>query len=175
MKLIVGLGNPGRRYEKTRHNAGFMFLDRIKDVWNLGDFTPQKNSLIIKTKDIILAKPQTYMNDSGRAVSSLASYYKIKPDDIYIVHDDLDLRIGTFKIQKGTSPKDHKGIESINKELGITDYWHIRIGIDNRDRENRIDGETYVLQNFTDEEFEILKETINNIIRSDIVDKILIS
>lgn len=165
MKLIVGLGNPGKRYARTRHNAGFILLDKLaekvqKDWQKSGKF----NSEVIQTKSLILAKPTTYMNESGKAVSSLASYYKVSPSDIYVAHDDLDLRIGAYKIQKGVGPKEHKGIESINKALGTADYWRIRMGVDNRSKENRIDGETYVLQKFTPVEMKSILRIIDTVI-----------
>jgi len=168
MKLIVGLGNPGKRYAKTRHNAGFMVLDKlaklINDEWKKNE---KFNSFIINYKSsVILVKPKTMMNASGHAIALLASYYKISPNDIYIVHDDLDLKIGAYKIQKGIGPKDHKGIESIDKVLGVTDYWRIRVGVDNRDKGNRVDGETYVLQKFTPAEMKLILGIFDDIIFS---------
>lgn len=165
IKLIVGLGNVGERYCRTRHNVGFMVVDDLAEKWDLkweGDrkFAVLRVQKKTENTEIILAKPQTMMNGSGKAVSSLAAYYKIDPADIYVVHDDLDISLGEYKIQKGKGPKEHKGLLSIYKELGTKDFWHVRTGVDNRDSESRIAGEDYVLMNFTGKEletFEIVK------------------
>jgi len=134
MKLIVGLGNPGRKYEKTRHNLGFVVLDAL-----LQDLTPVEktawkenkrfNSLTTKVGDFILAKPQTFVNASGFAVNKLANFYGIEPEDIWVVHDDLDLPLRKVKIRKGGGSAGHRGIDSIVKELGTHDFVRFRLGI----------------------------------------------
>lgn len=146
MKLIIGLGNPGEAYKSTRHNAGYLFVD---------EFSKNKSS------SFVVKKSDTFMNDSGTFVKKLVDKYKVTPDDLYIVYDDLDILLGNYKIQKGKSPKDHNGIKSVDESLGTKDYWHVRIGVDNRPNDNRPMGEEYVLQNFTDEE----REKINLVIK----------
>lgn len=178
MKLIAGLGNTGDRYKKTRHNVGFMILDEIQGEIDLPDwsFVNKFNSLMIDSrKNALLCKPQTMMNSSGEAVSIIANYYKIDPNDFYVVHDDLDIKLGEYKIQKGKGPRDHKGLLSIYESLGTKDFWHVRIGVDNRRPEGRIAGEPsvakavegkdYVLMDFADEELETLKSTKKKVVQ----------
>jgi peptidyl-tRNA hydrolase, PTH1 family len=174
MKLIVGLGNPGEKYKGTRHNIGFLTLDELKTKiinyhvsisnqnLNLNfQINKRLKSEVVKIDNIILAKPITFMNDSGLAVSSLTSYYKIHTDDIYIVHDDLDIRLGDYKFQKGKGPREHNGLLSIYEKLGTSDFWHVRIGVDNRKSHNRVPGEDYVLQKFSDGEMNLVNEVID--------------
>lgn len=149
MKLIVGLGNPGKEYQNTRHNAGYLFVEEF-----------QKSKF---SKDFVIRKTDTFMNDSGKFVKALVDKYKLDLSNLYVVHDDLDILLGSYKIQFGRGPKDHNGISSVDQELGSNQYWHIRIGVDKRDPQNRVLGEEYVLQNFTDEEREILNKTIKEI------------
>ncbi len=149
MRLIIGLGNPSEGLRNTRHNAGFFVIDGL-----------QKKKL----KDFVLKKSDVFMNNSGSFVKSVVSKYpNLKLSDLYIVHDDLDIPLGSFKIQFGKGPKDHNGIKSIDDELGTSAYWHIRVGVDNRNPDNRPPGEDYVLQDFTDEERQILDKTIKTI------------
>lgn len=143
MVAIVGLGNVGEKYKDTRHNVGFVFVDMYP-----------------KSSQVTLLKPDTMMNNSGEAVRKLVDYYKIELNNLYIVHDDLDLRLGEYKIQKGRGPKVHNGVNSVEDHLGTSDFWRVRIGVDNRDPGNRTKGEDYVLQNFTSKEAEIIKHTI---------------
>ena len=149
MKLIVGLGNPGEKYKNTRHNVGFIVIDELKDRLLMLKSKPTTqyfekdrkfNSEILVLNDVILSKPQTFMNDSGRAVKSLSTYYHVPSTKIRIVHDDLDIRLGDFKIQKGVGPKLHYGVASIEESLGTPDFWRVRIGVDNREGKNRILG-----------------------------------
>lgn len=134
MKLIVGLGNPSRKYEKTRHNLGFAVLDALlqeltpveKTTWQENK---KSNSLIAKAESLILVKPQTFVNASGFVVKKLADFHRIKPKDIWVVHDDLDLSLGKVKIRKGGGSAGHKGIDSIIKELGTPDFIRFRLGI----------------------------------------------
>jgi len=164
MKLIVGLGNPGGRYIYTRHNVGFVMLDRLhsaidyKNSWEK-DEVKRSEVCVMKDKGVILVKPQTFMNDSGAAVSKVANFYKIKIDDICVVHDDLDIEIGEYKLQKGRGPKDHKGIISVEKSLGTKDFWRMRIGVDNRVGK-KVEGQEYVLMKFTTLEREMLHVVI---------------
>lgn len=166
MKLIVGLGNPGEKYERTRHNVGFMAADRL--ISSLGSAKWEKSdkfkALIYKSleKDLLIVKPQTFMNESGVCVSALSLFYKIPPSEIYVIHDDLDLKLGESKIQKGIGPKLHYGVASIEEKLGTKDFWRVRLGVDNRDPEGRLPGEEYVLQAFTEGELKVLDGVIDS-------------
>jgi peptidyl-tRNA hydrolase, PTH1 family len=142
MKLIVGLGNPGEKHEKTRHNLGFMVVDTLfKDYSSakasfreekkfqsqMAEFSwqPKKNA----GEKVILAKPLTYMNNSGLAVLLLVKFYKIDPSDIWIIHDEVDLPLGAMKIRFGGSSAGHKGVESIIESLKTDKFWRFRLGI----------------------------------------------
>lgn len=152
MKLLVGLGNPGKEYETTRHNVGFMFIDKIIE-----------SSIIELSKsEYKFLKPDTFMNKSGEAVSKEANFYKIVPENIIVVHDDLDISLGLWKMQKGKGPKLHYGIQSIEEKLGTKDFWRIRIGVDNR-KDQKISGESYVLQKFSETETEVLEKVFHEI------------
>lgn len=180
MKLIVGLGNPGEKYKNNRHNVGFRVVDglviqlysnaAIRPKWKLEKRFD--SSLITFNPSLILAKPQTFMNVSGAAVKKLVDWFKVKPEDLYIIHDDLDIPLGEYKTQKGKGPKLHYGIQSINQALGIKrslspgdrDYWRVRVGVDNRDPNSRIPGEKYVLEDFTKEEKVVLGKVVENVV-----------
>ena len=121
IKLIVGLGNPGEKYANTRHNVGFMIIDElVRRIVNEKWVTAKKfDSLIVNyQQSIIFCKPQTFMNTSGSMVKKLSDFYKTKTPDIWVIHDDLDIKLGEYKIQKGVGPKLHYGIESVSKALG---------------------------------------------------------
>lgn len=151
MKLIIGLGNPGKDYEKTRHNVGYMVVDKI---------LKSKSKTLTKFK---IFKSQNFMNDSGVFVKSLYTKYDIQNTDLYVIHDDLDIKLGEYKIQFGRGPKDHNGIESVERELGTKDFWRVRVGVDNRPLDNRPMGVEYVLQNFSDSEMVVLTKVIKEI------------
>lgn len=190
MKLIVGLGNPGEKYENTRHNLGFMAVERF-----LKDFSPvQKTSWSDEkklkchtafidwksktghTERVILAKPQTYMNNSGMAVKLLVDYYKISPSDIWVAYDDLDLPVGTMKIRFGGAAAGHRGVESVIAALNTDKFWRFRMGIgfphkntiDEDGKKNtqrrRILGnvEDYVLGRFDSRDRNKIREIIKN-------------
>jgi PTH1 family peptidyl-tRNA hydrolase len=169
MKLIVGLGNPEKRYEKTRHNVGFLFVDYLAKSLNLEIWEENKRGNFLSTsasigdENFVLMKPLTYMNDSGFSVSHFKRKNGLKGENIFVVHDDLDLKIGEYKIQQGVGPKVHNGVNSIEDKIGDKDFWRIRIGVDNRESANRIPGEDYVLQNFTPDEIEIVNKVIEEI------------
>lgn len=174
MKLIVGLGNPGEKYVKNRHNVGFQFLDylvqklEVPSTENTFKTDKRLGAEILKInmdeEVIILDKPQTFMNESGKAVRKIVTSYKLQVTrDLVVVHDDLDIKIGAYKLQLGKGPKIHGGVLSIENELRDTNFWRLRIGVDNRDAENRIPGEAYVLQNFTGDEQKILKSVFDSI------------
>jgi len=165
MVLIIGLGNPETKYRRTRHNIGFRVLDEFQNENKFSNFEFSKkfNSLIsdgiIKKKTILLAKPQTSMNNSGLSIKGLISFYKIKSSNIIVVHDDIDLIFGTMKISERRGSAGHKGVESIIKELGTKDFTRLRIGI--RDKKLKYkDTKKYVLEKFTEPEEEDLKKII---------------
>lgn len=132
MYLIVGLGNPGERYEDTRHNLGFKVVDEYRRKKELGEWQLEKKfkAEIIKTESLILARPQTFMNLSGMAVSRIAEFYKIDTKDIVVVHDELDLPLGHMKIRLGGAAAGHHGVESIIKVIGDR-FIRLRLGIGN--------------------------------------------
>lgn len=131
IRLIAGLGNPGPEYELTRHNAGFWLVDALAS----GGLARESryNALVAKRniagKEVWLIEPQTYMNRSGQSVGALARFFKIAPDEILVVHDELDLPPGAAKIKKGGSSGGHNGLKDITAALGTQDYWRLRIGI----------------------------------------------
>jgi PTH1 family peptidyl-tRNA hydrolase len=135
IRLIVGLGNPGPDYEQTRHNAGFWLVDNLAN--SLPNARLQResgfNALVAKTviggNQVWLIEPQTYMNRSGQSVGAIARFYKIQPDEVLVVHDELDLPPGSAKLKKGGSSGGHNGIKDITSALGTQDYWRLRIGI----------------------------------------------
>ena len=136
MKLIVGLGNPGEKYDNTRHNVGFTVLDKIKqELANDASWEKEHKhkAQVIKTTykniPLLLAKPLTFMNDSGRAVSALSRMHKISAHDIIVIHDDLDLPLGTIKVKKDGSSAGHNGIKSIIESLGTDNFLRVRLGI----------------------------------------------
>lgn len=157
MKLIVGLGNPGVRYRKTRHNLGFRIVEALADSLGL-QFESKKKlfSEIAKSPELMLVKPQTFMNDSGTAVRKLQSGFPAS--DILIIHDEIDLRFGKIRLSAGGSAG-NLGVESIIKAVG-PGFARLRIGIENRRKYRVPDTETYVLQKFTADEEKELKEKI---------------
>lgn len=171
MKVIVGLGNPGEKYQYNRHNVGFMVVEELQrsldSARDDGEFVFSKkfNAEIILTKEYIFAKPQTFMNESGVSVAKICQFYKIKLTDLYIVHDDLDIKIGNYKIQHGKGPQVHNGLLSIEEKLGTDQFWNVRVGVENREvRGNKgIPGVVYSLQNFSSEEKKIVEGVIQGI------------
>lgn len=165
MKLIVGLGNPGPEYAETRHNAGFMALDIIKEHLEFPDFKPDANlkaeisSGQIEDQKIILAKPLTFMNLSGRAIQNIVQFYKIDPEDIIVIYDDVDLPFGNVRLRKNGGPGTHNGMKSITPLIG-EDFPRIRIGINN-DMLKR-DLAAFVLSKFTKKEEQLLPSIMEN-------------
>jgi PTH1 family peptidyl-tRNA hydrolase len=175
MKLIIGLGNHGFKYKKTRHNIGFMAIDYIQK--NIGGFSKWKQNKKIMTeisknsdRAIVLAKPQTFMNNSGKAAALLVSSYKFQVLNIFILHDDFDLPIGNFKLEKGKGSAGHKGVQSIVDSLGTNNFWRLRIGIRPKNLGTKslerglvpllAKAEDFVLRKFTKEEKKIIDKTI---------------
>ena len=133
MKLVVGLGNPGKKYERTRHNAGFWWVERLAHgakatLRSEGKFQGRVARLADAAETWLLL-PATYMNESGRAVAALASFYKIEPQEILVVHDELDLPPGTVRLKRGGGTSGHNGLNDIAEHLGSNDFWRLRIGI----------------------------------------------
>ena len=160
MKLFVGLGNPGERYKLTRHNVGFMVLDNLikqssVEGWD-NKFDSFFNKIIIDQKSMILLKPLTFMNISGSAVQKVKNFYGIDPNNIVIIHDDIDLELGKIKFKKGGGDGGHNGLKSIIKLIGF-EFNRIRIGIG---RPKKISVSSYVLNNFPEEEVSLLKKII---------------
>lgn len=143
MKLIVGLGNPGKKYKATRHNIGFIFIDALQAGWNFPVFEFQKkfNAELsrenFQQEDIILVKPQTFMNLSGESVKKILDFYKMIPKDILVIHDDLDIAMGNFKIATNSSSAGHNGVQNIIDQLGTQEFRRIRVGI-GQTKENAI-------------------------------------
>ena len=180
MKLIVGLGNPGEKYENTRHNFGFIILDHfLKDFSSIGKSSFEDNTKFksfIFTLDwqpkkataekVILAKPKTFMNNSGMAVSLISNFYKIKPADIWVVYDELDLPLGSMKIRLGGASAGHRGVESIMSALKTDKFYRFRIGIgatknhDHIARHNFRNAADFVLNKFRSNEAGTVKHLI---------------
>lgn len=162
MIVIVGLGNVGEKYRNTRHNVGFMLVDYLAKQAGV-EFEGQNKffSEIAKAEEVVFVRPQTMMNSSGKAVSAVVSFYSIEHESLYVVHDDLDLPLGEYKIQFDKGPKIHNGVNSIEETLGSSLFWRVRIGVDNRDPQNRTPGEVYVLQNFTTDELSVINNVID--------------
>ncbi len=162
MHIIIGLGNPGKRYNNTPHNIGFEIIDKLAKENNFPGFKLSKKfkAQVSEKQDTILAKPETFMNSSGKSVSKIASFYK--QGNLIVVHDDIDLELGKIRISKDKGSAGHKGVESIIQELGTKDFTRIRIGI--RPKRTILDTEKYVLKKFTKKNKEIIKESINKTI-----------
>ncbi|HNS04968.1 MAG: aminoacyl-tRNA hydrolase [Candidatus Saccharicenans sp.] len=162
MWLVVGLGNPGSKYAGTRHNAGFMVVQRLGQRWDV-EFDRRGNSSRLaearrgRTR-IFLALPQTFMNQSGQAVQSLLSTYKVKPENLLVIYDDLDLLVGEIRIRPQGSPGSHKGMRSIVESIGTTFFPRIRLGIG--PRPEAVEAVDYVLSRFSEEEKPKVKEAV---------------
>ena len=162
MKLIVGLGNPGKEYEKTRHNTGFLLIDRFCEKLNIS-LDKKKCQAVYgiyfhNGEKIIVAKPQTYMNCSGSSVLSLMNFYGIDVEDLIVVHDDLDLPVGKLRLRQKGSAGGQKGMNDIIEKLGTQEINRIRVGISND--KNR-DTKDYVLGKFSKEEMDIMKDSFD--------------
>lgn len=160
--LIVGLGNPGSRYAATRHNVGFHVVDQTSQALGI-TLSKVKSKAILGEgkrdgKKIILAKPQTFMNLSGQSVSGLARFYKVPVENLLVIHDDLDLSLGTLRIRPGGGAGGQKGVQSIIDQLGTPDFARIRFGIGRPP--GRMDPKDYVLENFLPKERELAEFTI---------------
>jgi len=154
MKLIVGLGNPGPTYSQNRHNIGFMVVDELIKDFNANNIS-KKNFLgeLYKSKDILFLKPTTYMNLSGKSVQAVASFFKIKPEDILVIHDEIDLPFGAVRIKKGGGHGGHNGLKSIDS-LITKEYNRLRLGVGKPERKEMV--ASYVLSDFNADEQKVL-------------------
>lgn len=154
-RIIVGLGNPGRKYANTRHNAGWLVLDELAKRSSAPSprsrFQAEISEVRYKDFRLVMVKPQTYMNESGKAVSQILNWYKVDPDEMLVVVDDLDIPFGRLRLRPGGSPGGHNGLKSINRDIGTTEYPRLRVGIG---RPNHPGGQAmgHVLGNFSPEE-----------------------
>lgn len=167
MKLIIGLGNAGEKYTRNRHNVGFMVMDALAAKITSNQFAKIErldSSIIAVNQTVVLAKPQTSMNSSGAAVKKIIEQYNLKAASLWIIHDDLDIKLGAYKVQRGIGPRLHRGIGSIEEALGVDNFWRVRVGVDNRSGDNRVTGEVYVLEDFKKQELDILNKTIDRIV-----------
>jgi PTH1 family peptidyl-tRNA hydrolase len=150
MVLVLGLGNPGRRYDATRHNAGFRVVDRLAERRSLSFDKNQFGALVTSTDRMILAKPQGYMNLSGQAAASLRGFYKVADSDIVVVHDEVDLPFGEVRVKIGGGTAGHNGVKDVAEKLGTRDFVRVRFGV-GRPPEGWETAD-YVLSPFTGEE-----------------------
>ncbi|HSW89608.1 MAG TPA: aminoacyl-tRNA hydrolase [Patescibacteria group bacterium] len=154
MNIIVGLGNPGDKYKHTRHNVGFQVLDKLE---------------ALKLNDAVLIKPDTFMNESGKAVKAGLKKYDYKAlaeknfSNLFVIYDDLDIPVGKYKLVFGSVPKIHNGVNSIIENLGTDQFWSIRIGTDGRNGDRSVSPEDYVLQGFRDDERILIDKVIDAI------------
>ncbi|MEE3928260.1 aminoacyl-tRNA hydrolase [Mycoplasmopsis ciconiae] len=158
MRLIVGLGNPGEQYKFTRHNVGFLVIDKITKKLNINLTKNKFNGEFEKVDDLIIAKPLTYMNKSGEFIQSLCNFYKISWDDVLVIHDEKDFNVGQASIKIGGSDAGHNGIKSVTQCLNNPNYKRIRIGIG---KSNVVPLKDYVLQNFSTEEMKVLEPVLD--------------
>jgi PTH1 family peptidyl-tRNA hydrolase len=182
MKLFVGLGNIGKKYDNTPHNAGFDFVDKLRDylgfdaLYSVDDWSVEKladaSICYIRKGGVkvgVLVKPHTFMNLSGHSVAKLVKMFDLDAKtDLIVVHDDLDVKLGEYKIQRGIGPKGHKGVNSVINHVGGTDFLRVRLGVETRDRDGTRDiiaGEDFVLKRYGDDDSLLLEETIDDAIR----------
>ncbi|HNY97827.1 MAG TPA: aminoacyl-tRNA hydrolase [Candidatus Pacearchaeota archaeon] len=179
MLLIVGLGNPGEQYKNTRHNAGFLILEKIPNLsWKEDkNYEAQISEASFSGQKIIFCKPLTYMNESGKAVAKIANFYKIMPENIIVVQDEMDLNFGELKLSQNKGANGHNGIKSIINHLNSPDFSRIKIGIGRPTTQQ--DEKNFVLENFSSEQNEKLEEIsakihviINDIVQYGINDAI---
>jgi PTH1 family peptidyl-tRNA hydrolase len=153
--LVVGLGNPGPTYAKTRHNLGFVVADLLAGRMGSGFKVHKKSGADVATgrlggRSVVLAKPRCYMNESGRQVAPLAKFYSVPPADIVVIHDELDIEFGRIRLKFGGGVAGHNGLRSVGSALGSNDFQRVRIGIGRPP--GRMDGASFVLANFTSAE-----------------------
>lgn len=171
MKLIVGLGNPGAEYTVTRHNLGWMLVDALAKALGAGDwrhddrFEADVTECGVGNDKVILAKPTTFMNNSGRAVERIRAYFKIEPADIVVAHDELALPLGSVRMRLGGSTAGHNGIGSLIHHLGTDAFWRVRVGIETDHPQRLADPTNFVLTRFATEEQAIVDRVIDQTVR----------
>lgn len=160
MKLVVGLGNPTEEYNNTRHNVGFMFLDKYYSQFKLSKkFKAMDKTISIDNEKVILVKPETFMNNSGESIILYKNYYKLNDDDILVIHDDMDISLGDYKISYGKGDAGHNGIKSIINHLGSKNFYRVRIGISKYDN----DMKDYVLSKFSSSDIEKIEDVFTKL------------
>ncbi len=176
MTIIVGLGNPGEQYRNTRHNVGFAVVDKLAKRMGAPQFSlkPKLHGEVTKQGETVFLKPTTFMNDSGRAVRAVLEYYSdwqpkaLPPHNVFVVHDDLDIPVGSYKVQLGVGPKVHNGLLSIYEHLGSEEFWHVRVGVDGRAGDRSMPSDRYVLQQPPAAEqtqlFSVIDQIVNNLL-----------
>ncbi len=163
--LVVGLGNPGSQYQHTRHNVGFMVVDSLCEqhesfAWQSSQrFSGMHATGKLASKAVVLSKPQTYMNLSGRSVQALAQFYRIPVDRVIVIHDDVDLELGRLKIKSGGGDGGHKGIQSIAQQMGSSQFFRIRVGIGRPSYSGQMTN--FVLGSFGEDELPLVKDQIH--------------
>jgi peptidyl-tRNA hydrolase, PTH1 family len=165
MKLIIGLGNPGNKYERTRHNAGFLAIDHyLKDKQPIScqsKFQAQICELHFGETKVLFIKPQTFMNNSGQAAQEICQFYKVDPNqDVLIIHDEIDLPFGSIRAATDSSPAGHNGVKDVFEKLGTQSIRRIRLGVESRESRHDLPTDVFVLQNFTDDEWEKFVEEV---------------
>ena len=162
--MLVGLGNPGESYQKTRHNAGFMAVDRFCKIHNINGFKTKFNAHIadftLNGKKILIVKPQTYMNNSGDAVGKIAHFYKISPQNTIVMFDDISFPVGVLRIRRKGSAGGHNGIKSIISAVGSEDFPRIKIGVGDKPHKDA-DLKNHVLSNFKPDDLKNMDEPLN--------------
>lgn len=174
MKLIIGLGNPENKYAGTRHNVGFLFVDKLKEKYAWPEFEFKKNFNAkfskgqIGKQEVLLVKPQTFMNNSGTAAQAVINFYKLTPDNILVIHDDLDIGLGKYKLATDSSAAGHNGVQDIIEKLGTQKWCRLRIGIGQEIDAApvcRLGAHDFVLGKFTPGELEALTQLQKDIER----------
>ena len=163
MHLVLGLGNPGRKYEATRHNVGFLVADRLAERWHgacdRSQYNAHLGSLRVHDAQVVVAKPQTYMNRSGQAATSLRGYYKVPDEQVVVVHDDVDIPCGQVRVKKGGGHGGHNGLRDLKQRLGTGDFLRVRVGVSRPPP--RWDTADYVLAPWSREEQDHLPEVVD--------------
>ena len=162
MKVITGLGNPGNKYQWTRHNAGFLIVDLLATEYGL-QWQENKNGYLeaqgqLWNQKVVLIKPQSFMNLSGRPLAKFINFYKVSPEAIIVIHDDVDVQNGKVRMRHGGSAGGHNGIKSLISELGFSSFYRIKLGIGKPENKPEMGVSNWVLGKFSKEEIDILSE-----------------
>jgi len=162
LKIIVGLGNPGKEYEKTRHNLGFRTIDILSDELgiklNKSKFNGEYGEKTVKGEKIMLVKPQTYMNLSGDCVCQILTFYKVTPESLIVIYDDIDIAVGKIRVKPSGSPGTHNGMKDITKKIGSKDFIRVRVG--SGKPTNEMDLADYVLSSFSKDEEKAIENSL---------------